>query len=76
MGWLRKRLKEKSTYRGLAILASVAGVGISPDLLEVILMSAAGAMGLIEVVSQEVEKELSDKVAVRIKTELEKKFLG
>ncbi len=62
MGWLKKRLKEKSTYRGLAILLSVAGVGISPDMLEAVLLSLGGALGLIEVVTREAEKDLKDEI--------------
>jgi len=80
MGWLRKRLAEKSTYRGLAILASVAGFGLSPDMIEFILMGAAGALGFIEVVAKENDKELKEKLKETLKDELkeaiEKKLLS
>ena len=66
MGWLKKRLKEKSTYRGFAILLSVAGVGISPDMLEAVLLSLGGALGLIEVVTREAEKDLKDEIKEEI----------
>jgi len=66
MGWLKKRLKEKSTYRGLAILLSVAGIGISPDMLEAVLLSLGGALGLIEVVTREAEKDLKDEIKEEI----------
>jgi hypothetical protein len=47
------KLKEPSTFRGLAILAGAAGVILFPGLAVTILVGAAVVVGLVEVVRSE-----------------------
>ena len=47
------RLKEPSTYRGLAVLAGTAGIVLSPGLTTAIGVAVAAIIGLIEVVRSE-----------------------
>ena len=45
-----ERLRESSTWRGLILLLTGLGVGISPELIEVIVaigVSAAGGVGMV-----------------------------
>lgn len=53
MKWIKDRLKEKSTYHGLTLLAGSFGLIIDPSLLEMVGTGIIGAMGLIETVSRE-----------------------
>lgn len=53
MKWIKDRLKEKSTYHGLTLLAGSFGLLIDPALLEMIGTGVVGVMGLIETVSRE-----------------------
>lgn len=53
MKWFKDRLKEKSTWRGLAILAGVCGVAVDPLQMEMIGSGVVGAIGLIETVAAE-----------------------
>jgi hypothetical protein len=53
MDWIKARLKERSTWRGLTILAGVCGVAISPVQAEMIATGAAAAIGLIETVTRD-----------------------
>jgi hypothetical protein len=48
MNWIKNRLKERSTYVGLAALATVAGVNVQPEHVEVISIvgGLAGAWGV------------------------------
>jgi len=47
------RLKEPSTYRGLAVLAGAAGIVVSPDLTAAIGTAVAAVLGLIEIIRAE-----------------------
>ena len=47
------RLKEPSTFRGLAILAGLAGVTIDPAQVNAIAAAVAAVLGLIEVFRRE-----------------------
>ena len=47
------RLKEPSTYRGLAVLAGTAGIILSPELAAAIGATVAAIIGLIEVIRSE-----------------------
>ena len=53
MNTILSRLKEASTYRGLAVLAGAAGVAISPSLTVAIGTAVAAVLGLIEVIRSE-----------------------
>lgn len=45
--------KQPSTYKGLAILAGVAGYSMSPELVEAITTSVVSVIGLIETIRNE-----------------------
>ncbi|MBF0127262.1 MAG: hypothetical protein HQM02_08635 [Magnetococcales bacterium] len=47
------RLKEPSTWRGLAMLALGFGVSVAPESLEAIVAAGTGVAGLIGVVTQD-----------------------
>jgi len=47
------KLKEPSTYRGLAVLAGTAGIVLSPNLTVAIGAAVAAVIGLIEVIRSE-----------------------
>lgn len=49
MSTLLTRLKEPSTYRGLAVLAGLVGVSLSPAHWDAIAAAVAAVIGLIEV---------------------------
>ena len=51
--WILDRLKEKSTWRGLAFLAGALGIGIAPSLVLDIGALVTGFLGAIDVVSKE-----------------------
>ena len=53
MNTILSRLKEASTYRGLAVLAGAAGVAVSPSLTVAIGTAVAAVLGLIEVIRSE-----------------------
>ena len=46
MRWILDRLKEKSTYKGLTLLAALAGFSISPD-AQAALSSAADQIAAV-----------------------------
>jgi hypothetical protein len=47
------KLKEPSTYRGLAILGGIAGISLDPSAWEAIGTAVAAVIGLIEVFRKE-----------------------
>lgn len=51
--WIKDRLREPSTYRGIVALAALAGVSISPEQWEAITAVAVGVYGLIQVFRKE-----------------------
>jgi hypothetical protein len=50
---LLEKLKEPSTYRGLAILAGAVGVSLEPSAWEAIGALVASVIGLIEIFRKE-----------------------
>jgi len=48
-----ERLKESSTYRGLAIVGGIVGVNIAPDLAVAIGTAVMSIIGLIEIIRKE-----------------------
>jgi len=50
MGYALARLKEASTWRGIALIAGGFGVHVAPDLIPAIGTAVAGVIGLIEVI--------------------------
>jgi hypothetical protein len=53
MNIILSKLKEPSTYRGLAVLGGLAGLSLSPQHWEAIASAVAGIIGLIEVFRKE-----------------------
>ena len=54
--WIAARLKEPSTYVGLATIATAAGIFLSPELWLGIGTAGAAIVGLIQVIKKEIEK--------------------
>lgn len=54
MEYVFARLKEPSTWRGLALFAGGWGVQIAPDLIPAIGTAVAAFIGLVEVIRKEV----------------------
>lgn len=48
MKWLKDRMKERSTWRGLAVLGMVAGVNIDPTQVEAIVTGAGAIVAVTE----------------------------
>jgi hypothetical protein len=53
MDYLLERLKEPSTWRGLAVLATAAGVTFSPEQMEAIVPVGLAVAGVIGVLAPE-----------------------
>jgi len=51
--WVLDRLKEKSTWKGISILAGLLGVALAPDQLEIIGTSIVAIIAAIEVLRKE-----------------------
>lgn len=47
MNMIIERLKQPSTWRGVAMVATAFGVSISPDLMEYIIAAGTGISGII-----------------------------
>lgn len=45
--YIIERLKESSTWRGIVMLVSAAGVALSPEMQEAIIVTGLGVSGLI-----------------------------
>jgi len=50
MGYALARLKEASTWRGIALIVGGFGVQVAPDLIPAIGAAVTAAIGLIEVI--------------------------
>jgi len=55
--WIKKRLKEPSTYQGLAVLLGSLGVAISPELLTGIGTTVLSVIAVIQIIKKEKEDE-------------------
>jgi hypothetical protein len=53
LNYIFDRLKEPSTYLGLAILGGLVGVSLEPDQWTAIAAAVAGVIGLLEVFRRE-----------------------
>lgn len=51
--WAIERLKEKSTYQGITVVAGVIGYNIAPELVEIITTICLGVIGAIEIFRKE-----------------------
>lgn len=54
--WIAARLKEPSTYQGLATILTAAGIFLSPELWLGIGTAGAAIVGLVQVIKKEIEK--------------------
>jgi hypothetical protein len=54
--WIAARLKEPSTYQGLATILTAAGIFLSPELWLGIGTAGAAIVGLVQVIKSEIEK--------------------
>jgi hypothetical protein len=52
MEWLLARLQEPSTYQGLAVVATAAGVNIAPELQSHIISVGVSVIGLINFIKK------------------------
>lgn len=50
---LKDRLKEPSTFKGIAVLLGVLGISVDPQQITAIATAVAGVIGLIEVFRKE-----------------------
>lgn len=53
MNYLLDRLKEPSTWRGIALFLAAVGVKLQPDLLPAIGTAVTAVLGAIEVIRKE-----------------------
>jgi spore maturation protein SpmB len=53
--YILARLKEASTWRGLAVLFGAVGVHVAPDLLPSIGVAVTGVIGAVEVIRREIK---------------------
>jgi len=53
MKYIVERLSEPSTWRGLILILTSFGIGISPDLVAPIIAAGTGIAGLVGVVSSD-----------------------
>lgn len=53
LNYILERLKEPSTYRGLAILGGIVGISLEPNQWTAIAAAVAGVIGLVEVFRRE-----------------------
>jgi hypothetical protein len=53
MNYFIDRLKEPSTWRGLALMLGALGVGVSPEMVNSIGSAVIAALGAIEVIRRE-----------------------
>lgn len=51
------RLKEPSTYRGIALILTAAGINIAPELMTEIVSVGMGTAGIIGVVTKDKKEE-------------------
>lgn len=53
MNWIKNRLGEKTTWRGIVAFATGVGISISPELASAIVSAGVSLVGVIEVYSKE-----------------------
>jgi hypothetical protein len=53
MKYFLDRMKEPSTWRGLALMLGALGVGVSPEMVNSIGSAVIAALGAIEVIRRE-----------------------
>ena len=51
--WIKRRLREPSTYQGVAAVLAAVGVSMSPEHIEIIGTALAGVIGAVQVIKKE-----------------------
>lgn len=53
LDWVKRRLKEKSTHKGIVLLLAAAGITINPELVPEIIATVAYILGTFGIVTSE-----------------------
>ena len=53
MNWIKKRLKEQSTWKGLVWLLTACGVALTPEQTEAIITAGLSLAGIIDIFTKE-----------------------
>ncbi len=53
MNWILRQLKQPSTWKGIFILAGIAGYSLDPELQNQIITAVIAILGIIEIVKNE-----------------------
>lgn len=48
-GWAKRQLRQPSTWRGLALVATAAGVNVSPETMHQVVTVGVALAGLIDI---------------------------
>lgn len=51
--FLKRKLKERSTFAGLAFVLGLVGINFTPDAYEIFSLAALSAVGVVEVLRNE-----------------------
>jgi len=54
--WIKNRLKEPTTYKGIVALTGAVGWAVSPELVEAIVAFVVSGIGLIQMIENESKK--------------------
>ena len=56
LAWFGARLKEPSTWRGITLIGTAAGIHISPEMIDLVLTVGGGIYSLILLVKKDASK--------------------
>lgn len=56
-GWGKRQLRQPSTWRGLALVATAAGVNVSPETMHQVITAGAAVAGIIDVMIDETKNK-------------------
>ena len=54
--WVADRIKEPSTWRGITLISTAAGIHISPEMIDMVLTVGGGIYSLILLVKKDASK--------------------
>jgi hypothetical protein len=66
MNWILARLSENSTWRGIILLLTAAGVKLRPDLVDSIIAAGLTLVGLINVIRKAPSNEAQTVVTTSV----------
>lgn len=55
--WGKRQLRQPSTWRGLTLVATAAGVNVSPEMIHAIITTGAAVAGAIDVMIDETKNK-------------------